>query len=162
LLHQFDSADKYNVYFNTVNIATKEGQTSHVHSSVASGTHTYYVTAIDDDKNVGKKYSVKSAIVAVTIGGGALKPEGFTGQPKSRTAIQFNWLETEDPAHDGRAKEFELYKNGTLLITTSNGNSFWLESGLSAGQTNTFHIVAVYPDGAKSAKAGPVTVKMPD
>jgi type 1 fimbria pilin len=68
------------------------------------------------------------------------------------------YVKPNDPAHDGDAKEFEIYKNGKLLITTSNGNSFWLATGLSAGQTNTFHFVAVYPDGAKSAKAGPVTL----
>jgi len=93
--------------------------------------------------------------------GSANSPSGLRATTFSPTAAEWYWAAASDSNHGGSATQYELYVDGEKVETTSNSSSYWMANHLVAGQTHQLEIIAVYSNGVRSAKAGPVTLTMP-
>jgi len=165
-------ANKYNVYRGNKYIKTVGKTASYTDKSVANGTHNYQLIAIDETQSSNDKYSTKSAIAKVTVGSSSTtttttttttsaptSPSGFSAKAYSGTAAELRWNSATD-GKLGRAVSYEIYRNGAKVLTTNNGSSYWMGSGLKSGVNYRFEIVAIYSNGKKSNKSKTIRLTM--
>lgn len=157
-------AEKYNIYRNNDYLTTVGNVTSYSDTDAPQETLSYQLVAIDEDESGDDKFSVKSEPVTINIADTSSDPAAannatnFRATAYSSSSAELYWTAASDP-QEGTAVEYEIYRDGDLLVTTSNGSSYWM-SGLTQDAIHTFEIVALYASGARSEKSATITLQI--
>lgn len=154
-------AVEYEIYRNGDFLVTTTNGSSYVIDSGLTAGQTYQFQLIAVYSNGAK--SDKTQPVSLVMPEQVLlanAPSEFSAKAFSGTAAEFYWQPVSDNGHGGSPKEYVIYKNGVQHTITTNSKSFWMDSGLTSGVTYEFEIEAIYNDGAKSGRVGPISLKM--
>ncbi|WP_370373650.1 fibronectin type III domain-containing protein [Catenulispora sp. GP43] len=147
-----DPAAAYTVSEGGVTVATVATTSATISGLAAGSTHTYTVTAVDASGNG----SAASAPVTATTGSGGpatpATPTGLTVTGTTSSSISLSWTETDngDPAASYQVRE------GSTVVASPTATSATV-SGLAAGSTHAYTVVAVDSAGNTSAPSAPVT-----
>ncbi|MEZ0113408.1 fibronectin type 3 domain-containing protein [Catenulispora sp. EB89] len=147
-----DPAASYTVSEGGVPVATVATTSATISGLAAGSTHTYTVTAVDASGNG----SAASAPVTATTGSGGpttpATPTGLNVTGTTSSSISLSWSEANngDPAASYQVLE------GFSVVASPTATSATI-SGLAAGSTHTYTVVAVDASGAASAASSPVT-----
>ena len=155
-------AEKYNVYRNGNYINTVTGVSVYTDRAVSNSSYSYHVVAVDESQPTSQRYSDASTTVsvsAISLASTVVSPQNFTARAYSGSAAELRWTQAKDPTL-GTAVAYEIFIDGAKLLTTNNGNSYWLSTGLRPDVTYTFSIVAQYSTGEKSEKSETIRLKM--
>jgi chitodextrinase len=134
----------YEIYRNGSFIASTNGSAnSYVDSGLASSTgYSYYVKAVD-----GPGLKTQSNTISMTTVNKA--PNAFTLSVGSSTTTSnsFTWTNTGD---DVSVSTYEIYRNGTMITTTSGSANSYVDSGLSSSTGYSYYVKAVDVPGLKT------------
>jgi hypothetical protein len=89
--------------------------------------------------------------------GGPTSPTGVTASPVDTATIDVSWNASTDAASG--VSYYRVYQDGSLVSTTA--ATTWDATGLTAGQTCSFHVVAVDAAGNPSPASAIVTASTP-
>ncbi|WP_194916221.1 fibronectin type III domain-containing protein [Catenulispora rubra] len=147
-----DPAASYTVSEGGVPVATVPTTSATIAGLAAGSTHTYTVTAVDAS---GNGSAASAPVTATTDSGGPgtpATPTGLTVTGTTSSSISLSWTETDngDPAASYQVLE------GSTVVASPSATSATI-SGLTAGSTHTYTVVAVDAAGAASAASSPVT-----
>ncbi|ANA80841.1 chitin-binding protein [Paenibacillus glucanolyticus] len=127
-------------YASTCNVPAKSGY--HVILAVweVADTPNAFYNAIDVDFGGG----------GGTPNPGVPAPTGLTSPSQTSSSVSLAWT-----ASTG-ASSYEIYRNGTLVGTST--TTSYNNTGLTAGTSYTYTVVAVNSSGSKSTASAPLTV----
>jgi PKD repeat protein len=134
-----------------------DGTTSHLqnpsHSWAQAGIYTVGLVAFNSagaSTPATKHITVNDDLVAPST------PTGLAATPASQTEIDLAWgASTDNVAVTG----YEVFSDGSTapLATTSPGTLTYADTGLAAGSTHSYTVLAVDGAGNRSVAAGPVS-----
>ena len=90
-------------------------------------------------------------------------PSGVTATPTSETQVQLSWTASTDPIVVGQTvsgiSNYQIFRNGSMISTTT--STAYLDTGLTAGATYAYQVVAVDNASNVSTRSGSVSVTTP-
>jgi chitodextrinase len=148
----------YNIYQDGSLLATTGSTSYNVTGLTASTTYSYYVKAEDAAGNVSGASSTLSVTTSDTDDTEApTAPNGLSSSNITETSANLSWIaSTDNVAVTG----YDIYKNGTLLSSTTN-TSFSV-TGLSAATGYSFYIKAKDGAGNESTASNTLNVTTSD
>jgi hypothetical protein len=140
----------YRVYRGGTLLVTLGNVTSYQNNTGLSGstTYSYTVQAIDAAGNASAQSAADTATTLATADTTAPSvPGGVTATTLSGSQISLNWTaSTDNVAVTG----YRIYRGGTLIVTVGTVTTY-TDTGLTAGTSYTYAIVAI--DAANNASA---------
>jgi hypothetical protein len=138
---------------------------SRVSTNLVSGTNKLYVAGRENGVKVDKViFTANSSCTPTGFGENCTTnqpdttkpstPANLTSSGVTQTSLNLNWTaSTDDKAVTG----YEIYRNGTKLATNATTNSY-TNTGLTAGTTYSYYVVAYDAAGNKSTPSNTIQV----
>ena len=133
---------------------TSNTTTTYAHTGLAAGTTRHYRVSAINTNGAGTASNVDSATTGATAPGA---PTGLTATASGTTAINLSW---SAPGSTGGSAitgyRIEVSSNGgsswtNLVANTSNANTTYAHTGLTAGATRHYRVSAINTNGTGTA-----------
>jgi hypothetical protein len=124
------------------------------YTDIISGSHSYQVSAFFSNSDETSKSSSASAVAAVCTGA-PTAPSNLQVLPFHCGNLLLQW-------NDNSSNEtgFNIYRDGSLLTTVGANNRYYLDQGLSPGDTHSYQVSA-YNGSGTSALSNLVSMAVP-
>jgi chitodextrinase len=136
----------YEIYRNGVLVTTTAGTANSYNDSglASSTTYTYYVKAVD-----GEGLKTQSNTISMLTSLPNQAPNAFTLTAGASTinSNAFTWTNTGD---DIGVASYEIYRNGSLIGTTTGTGNAYNDAGLSSSTGYSYYVKAVDGAGLKT------------
>jgi len=137
----------YKIYRNGTQVATSQA-TNYDDTGLAPGvSYNYTVAAYDAAGNTSAQSGVSSFSTLADTTAPSV-PAGLASPSQTATSITLSWTaSTDDVAVTG----YKVYRNGTILVTTT--NTTYTDTGLTPGTNYSYTVVAYDGTGNNSAQS---------
>jgi len=144
----------YDVYRNGSLLGSTSGTSYSVSGLTASTTYSFYVKAKDAAGNVSSASStINVTTIAIVDTQAPTAPSNLSSSNITTSSVSLNWTASTDNVG---VTGYDVYRNGTLLTTTT--STSYNVSGLSASTTYTFYVKAKDAAGNVSSASSTISV----